>query len=103
SVLINNSIAIRRQSAAQSHIRIQHAILVKVDNAQKVRATNFSVGRLYFSVQQAQQRGFAASVWTHQPNALACGEDEIKIGKKHPSANLVAYVVKLHQPLGLAI
>jgi len=54
AVQINHRIAVWRQRAAQSNIRIKHAILVKIHHAQKVSAADLPAGGLHLSAQQSQ-------------------------------------------------
>ena len=77
AILIDDRVSVRSERAAECHIQIELAALVEIDNTQPIGTTNLSAGGYPFCTQQAQQTGFAATVWPHQSDPHAGGDDEV--------------------------
>ena len=79
AIAINHRIAIGRERAAQSELRIEHAILIEVNDAQRIRFANRAAEGCNFAAQKAQQRGLAAAVGADEAHAHSGGDGEIEI------------------------
>src|SRR5215475_2531549 len=101
-ILIHNRVTVWRESSAQRYIRIEHAVLVKIDDAEKVRFANLALCRRHLIAQYPQQRGLTAPVGTNQAHALSHRKNKIHPCKKGAAANLVAHSLKFNEPLGFA-
>src|SRR4029077_2595356 len=69
AILINHGIAVRRERAAQTDVRIKLAILIEIYNSQRIGTADFSTGRLDVSAQEAKQRRLATPVGPHEPHS----------------------------------
>ena len=79
AILVDDRVAVRSQRAPQRHVRIEHAVLIEVHNAQRIRSPDLSRRRLRISQQQAQQRSLAAAVRTDQAHAHAGENREVQL------------------------
>ena len=99
---INHGVAIGREGAAQSQFRIEHAILVEVNYAQRIRFANRAGGGLNFASQETQQRGFAAAIGTDEAYAHSGGDGEMEICEQVAAGDVVGDGVEFDELLGLA-
>src|ERR1019366_4645214 len=99
AILINHGIAVRSERAAQSHVRIELAILIEVDHAQRIGLVNLASGGRDFAAKQAQQRRLAAAVRADEADSHSLRQREIDIREKPASANRVTDAFELDELL----
>src|SRR3974390_1389721 len=104
SVLIDDGVTLGRQCPPQGDGGIQFAVLVEIDNLQRVGAAQSSATGSEFALQESQQRGFSAAVRADQTYPHAGSNREVEIGEKRAFAESVADTVHLNEafclPLG---
>ena len=81
ALVVDDRIAVGRQRAAQGQVRVELAVLIEVDNAQRLGALDRALERREFPAQQAQQRGLAAAVGAGQANAHPRRDGEVRSSK----------------------
>src|SRR3984893_14591568 len=77
AVLINHGIAVRRERAAQTDIRIKLTILIEIDDAQGIGRANSSACGLEVAAEQTKQSGLAAPVRPHEPHPHSRSNGEV--------------------------
>src|SRR5258708_6615257 len=103
SILVDDRIAFRSQSAAQSHIGVELAALVEIHDAQPRRSINLSRGRSQLPTQQPEQGRFATAIRPYQPYPQPSGEDEVEVLKQRTTVDFILDILQFIHPLGLPI
>src|SRR6266436_3071095 len=101
SVLINDGIAVWRQRAFQQNIRVELAVLVKVDDAKRVGLLYFSGGGLQIASEKAQESGFATAIGADEADTHAARDVEIQLREESAAGDFVADAFERHQIFGL--
>src|SRR5262245_22835238 len=87
AILIDDGICVRSEGALESEVRIQFAILIKVDDAQLIGWADSPSSRLDVTADQADQRGFTTAVRTDQANARSRLDHQMNACKQTPIGN----------------
>src|SRR5258708_13903123 len=80
-VLIDYGIAVGRERAAQTDVRIELAILIEIHDAQRIGPANFSTCGLDVAAQQSEQSRLAATV---------CANESHSHSRRHVEMNTTA-------------
>ena len=103
AILVDHRIAVRRERTPQRHVRIEHAVLIEVDDLQRVGGANLARRRRQLAREQPQQRRLPAAVRADQADPHAGGKNEVEIVEQRAAADIEADIFQLDQPPGLPV
>src|SRR5882757_4178520 len=101
SVLVDNRIAVWRECAAQGKRCVELPILIKVDDAQCVRAFDRTRGRLQFAPQKTQDGRLTAAVGSNQADASSGRERKCQISEECAVVHFVAEIIERDKAFAL--
>ena len=103
AVLVDDGIAVGRQSLLQCEGKVERAVLVEINDAEIVGGLDFAGLGLDLAAQEAKQGGFAASVRTDQADAGSGGDGEVEIVEEFAGFETVGNVLDFDEAFGFAI
>ncbi len=103
AVLIDHRVAVGGQSPPQRHLGIERALLVEIDDLEKVGLLNPAGRRRDFTAQQPQHGGLAAAIRPYQADARSGGQNEIQVFEERAPADSKTQALKLNQSPGSAL